>query len=193
MKSHTWQHKSYICHLTLYIWNYMHCICVIKTSVSVLLHPLSEWHYTLCVWHHIQYAWLHMNTLWHHTRISMTSHPVYLWHHIQYIWYKPYCFMKTKWLYLASHPLYLTATASVWSHPLYQCLHNNYGSLHTWHTYDIIHTLDHTKFRLYDINHQYLGHCRHCIHDIRSPIYDITSLVYDISSAIPVTSQPLFR
>ena len=87
----------------------------------------------------------------------------------------------------------ITATASVWPHPLYQCLHNNYVSLHTWHSYDIIHSLHHIKFRLYDINCHYVGHHKHCIHDIRSPIYDITSTVYDISSAIPLTSQPLYR
>ena len=79
----------------------------------------------------------------------------------------------------------------MWSHPLYQHLHNNYGSLHTWHTYDIIHTLHHIQFRLYDIHHQYLGPHNHCIHDIRS-IHDITSMVYDISSPISVTSQPLY-
>ena len=39
----------------------------------------------------------------------------------------------------------ITATASVWSHPLYQCIYNNYGSLHTWNTYDIRHTLHHTN------------------------------------------------
>ena len=117
--SNTWQHKSYICHLTLYIWHYIHCICGIKPSVSIVLHPLSVWNYTLYVWHHIQYAWHHMNTLWHHTHIGMTSHPVYLWHHIKYIWYYPYCFMKTKWLYLAYHPLYLT------SQPLYLCGHTH--------------------------------------------------------------------
>ena len=74
----------------------------------------------------------------------------------------------------------IKATASVWSHPLYQSLYNIYGSLHTWHTYDIRHTLHHTKFRLYDVNRQYLGHHKHCINDIRSPIHDITSTVYDI-------------
>ena len=81
----------------------------------------------------------------------------------------------------------ITSTASVWSHPLYQFLHKNYGSIHTSHTYGIIHTLHCTKFRLYDINRQYLGHHKHCIHDIRSPIYDIISKVSDISSPIPVT------
>ena len=137
-----------------------------------------------------------MNTLWHHTHIGMTSHPVYLWHDIQYIWYHPYCFMKKIKLYLASHPhtiFNITATASVWSLLLYQCLHNNYGSLHTLQMYDIIHSLHHIKFRLYDINRQYLGYHKHYIHDIRSPMYDITSTVYDLSSPIPVTSQPVYR
>ena len=119
MESHTWPHKSYSCHLTLYIWHYVHCICVIKPSVSNLLHPLSVWHYTLYVCHHFKHAWHHMNNLWHHTRIGMTSHPVYLWCHIQYIWYHPYCFMKTKQLYLASDPLYLT------SQPMHRCHHTH--------------------------------------------------------------------
>ena len=179
--SHTWQHRSYICHLTLYISHFIHCLCVIKPSVSIVLHTLS-------VWHHIQYAWHHMNTLWHHTCIG-TSHAVYLWH-IQYIWNHPYCFMKTKQLYLASQPLYLTSQLS---HLFYQCLQHNYGSLHTWHTYDIIHTLHHIKFRHFGINRQYWGHHKHCILHIRSPIGDITYTVYDISSPIPVTSQPLYR
>ena len=167
--------------ITLYIWYFIHCLCVIKPSVSIVLHTLSVWHYTLCVWHHIQYAWHHMNTLWHHTCIGTTSHVVYLWH-IQYIWNHPYCFMKTKRLYLASQPLYLTSQLS---HLLYQCLQHNYGSLHTWLMYDTIQTLHHIKFRVYDINRQYLGHHKNCIHDIRSPIYDI-------SSPIPVTSQLLY-
>ena len=65
--SHIWQQKNYTCHLTLFIWHYIHEICVIKPSVSIILHLLSVWYYTLYVWHHIQYAWHHMNTLWHHT------------------------------------------------------------------------------------------------------------------------------
>ena len=88
MTSRIWQHKSYICHLTLYIWHYIHCNCVIKPRVSITFYLLSVCPYihTLYVWHHIQYAWHHMNTLWHHTSIGITSYPVYLRHHIQYIW-----------------------------------------------------------------------------------------------------------
>ena len=196
MTLHTWQHKSNICHLTLYIWHYIHCICVIKPSVLIVLHPLSVWHYTLYVWNHIQYAWHHMNTLWHHTHIGMTSHPVYLWHHIQYIWLiSPKLFPENNTTIPGITPIVfdIRASASVWSQLLYQCLHTYYGSLHTWQTYDIIHTLHHIKFRHFDINCQYWGHHKHCILHIRSPIYDITSTIYDISSPIPVTSQPLYR
>ena len=114
---HTWPHKSYTHHLTLYIWNFIHCICAITPRVSIVSHPLSVWHYTLYVWQLFQYAWHHMYTLWHHTHKGMTSHQVYLWHHIQYIWCHPYSFMKTIRLYLASHPLYLT------SQPLHLCGH----------------------------------------------------------------------
>ena len=194
MASHTWKHKSYICHLKFYIWHYIHCICVIKPRVSIAFNPLCVCHYTLYVWHNILYAWHHMNTLWYHTHIGVTSHPLYLWHHTQYIWSHPYCFMKTKRLYLASHHC-------IWHHrdcifvvtpALSMSLQQLWKSPHLV-KYNIIHTLHHTKFRLYDINFQYLGHRKLCLHDIGSPIHDITSTGYDISFPIPVTSQPQYR
>ena len=119
MTIHTWQNKRYICHLTHYIWHYIHCNCVMKPRVSITFYPLSVCHYTLYVWHHIHYAWHHMNTLWNHTRLGMTSYPVYLWHCIQYIRSHLYCFMKRKQLYRASHTLYLT------SQPLHLCGHTH--------------------------------------------------------------------
>ena len=137
----------------------------------------------------------------------MTSHSVCMTSHEQFMTSNPYRYDIISSIFMTSYAIYMispilfhenkmtlpgispivfdiTATASVWSHPLYQCLDNNDGSLHTWHRYDIIHIVYHIKFRLYDINHQYLGHHKHCIHDIRSAIYDITSTVYDISSTI---------
>ena len=115
--------------------------------------------------------------------IFMTSYPMYM--------ISPKLLHENKTTIPGISPtvFYITDTVSVWSHTHYQCLHNYYESLHTWHTYDIIHTLHHIKFRLIDINRQYLGHHKHCIHDIRSPIYDIISKV---SSPIPVTSQQLY-
>ena len=195
MTSHTWQHKSYICHFTLSIWDYIHCNCVIKPRVSISFYSLSVCHYTLYVWHHIQYEWHHMNTLWQTHRyrydiissIFMTSCSIYM--------ISPILLHENKTTIPGISPTVfdIIATASVWSHPLYQCLYNNYGSLHIWHMYDIRHTLYHTNFRLYDINRQHLGHHKHCINDIRSPIHDITCTVYDISSPLSVTSQPLYR
>ena len=73
--SHTWQHKSYICRLTPYIWHYIHCMCVIKPRVSIAFNPLCVCHYTLYVWHHILYAWHHINIT-----------PLLVWHYIQYIY-----------------------------------------------------------------------------------------------------------
>ena len=173
------------------------------------LHPLYQCNQTQCINYntpnlckttqafylgqHIQYAWHHMKFLRHHTPICMISHPVYLWHPIQNIWYHIYCFHEnTATIPDISLTLFdITATASVLSHPLYWCHHNNYGSHHTWHTYDIMNTLHHIPFKLWDINLHHLWHHNHCIHDIRS-IYDITSTVYDISSPGPVISQPLY-
>ena len=33
-------------HHSLYIWHYIHSICVIKTSASIIPHQLSVWHHT---------------------------------------------------------------------------------------------------------------------------------------------------
>ena len=145
----------------------------------------------------------------------MTSYSVCMTSHEHFMTSHPYSYNITSIIFMTSYPIYMispilfhenktiipgispavfdiTSPASVWSHPLYQCLHKNYGSIHTWKTYDIIHTLHHNKFRLYDINRQYLGHHKLCIHDIRSPIHDIMSMVDDISSPIPVTQLPLY-
>ena len=120
MTSHTWQHKLYICPLTHYIWHYIHCICVIKTSVSVIPHPLSGWHHT-----HSMY-----DIIFSRHDITWTLYDIkhlYVWHHNQYI-YDIICsvydithtaFMTTLCLYLTSHPLYLT------TQPLYLCHHTD--------------------------------------------------------------------
>ena len=174
------------------------------------LHPLYLCHQTQCINCIIPTCCMTLHT------ICMTSHSVCMTSHEHFMTSHPYRYDITCSIFMTSYPMYMItpillhenkttipgispnvfdiiATASVWSHPLYQCFHNNYGSLHTWHTYDIINTLYHIKFRLYDINRQYLGHHKYCIHDIGSPMYYITSTVYDISSPIPVTSQPLYR
>ena len=144
--------------------------------------------------------------------LCMTSHSVCMPSHELFMISHPYRYDITSSIFMMSYPIYMISplllswkhnectwnlTHYIWhhshcicvAHPLYQCHPNNYGSHHTWHTYDIILYI---TFTLYDINIQYLWHHKHCIHDIRSPIYDITSMVYNISSPLPVTSQPLY-
>ena len=163
------------------------CVNCVTPTLSMTLHTLCMTSHSVCMTSHEHFMTSHPYRYDITSSIFMTSYPIYM--------ISPIVFHENKTTMPGISPTVFdfTATASVWSHLLYQCLHNNYGTLHTWHTYDIIHTLHHIKFRLYDINRQYLGHHKHCIHDIRSPIYEITSTVYDISSPIRVTSQPLYR
>ena len=173
-------HPLYLCHQT-------QCINCITPTLCMTLHTLSMTSHSVCMASHEHFMTPHLYRYDITSSIFMTSYPIYM--------ISPIVFHENKTTIPGISPTVfdITATASVCSHVLYQCLDNNYGSLHTWHRYDIIHILHHIKLRLYDINCQYLGHHKHCIHDIRSPIYDITSKVYDVSSPIPVTSQPLCR
>ena len=173
-------HPLYLCHQTL-------CINCITPTLCMTLHTICMTSHSVCMASHEHFMTSHSYRYDITSSIFMTSYPIYM--------ISPILFHENKMTVLSISPTVfdITTTASVWSHPLSQCLHNNYGFLHTWHTYDIIHTLYHIKFRLTDINRQYLGYHKYCIHDLRSHIYDITSLVYDISSHIPVISQPLYQ
>ena len=173
-------HPLYLCHQT-------QCINCITPNRCMTLHTICMTSHSVCMTSHKPFMTSHQCRYDMTCSIFMTSYPIYM--------ISPILFHenKTSIPVISATVFGITATTSVWSHPLYQCLHHYYGSLHTWHMYDIIHTLHHIKFRLYDINRQYLGHHKHCIHDIGSPIYDITSTVYDISPPIPVTSQLLYR
>ena len=173
-------HPLYVCHQT-------QCINCITPTLCMTLHTICMTSHSVCMTSHEHFMTSPLYRYDITSGVFMTSYPVYM--------ISPILFHENKTTLPGISPtvLDITATASVTSHMLYQCLHNNYGGLHTWHTYDIIHTVYHIQFRIfYDINHQYLGHHRHCIHDIISPIYDITSTVFDISSTIPVTSEPLY-
>ena len=173
-------HPLYLCHQTQGI----NCI---TPTLCITLHTICMTSHSVCMTSHEHFMTSHPYRYDITSSIFMTSYPI---HMISLI-----LFHENKTTIPGISPIVfdITATASMWSHSLYQCLHNNYGSLHTWHTYDIIHTLHHITFRLYDINRQYLGHHKHCIHDIRSPLYDITSMVYVISSPMSVTPQPLYQ
>ena len=180
-------HSLYLTVHLLYLCHPNQCINCITSTLCMTLHTTRMKSLSVCMASHVHFVTSHPYRYDVTSIIFMTSYPIYM--------ISPILFHENNTTILGISPTVfdITATVSVWSHPLFQCLHNNYGSLHTWQTYDIIDILHHIKFRLYDINRQCLGHEKHCIHDIRSPIYDITSMVYNISSPIPVTSQPLYR
>ena len=180
-------HTLYLTLCPLYLCHQTQCIKSITPTLCMTLHTICMASLSPCMASHEQFMTSHPYRYDITSSIFMTSYPRYVISSI--------LFHENKTTLPGIWPTVfdITANASVSSHPLYQCLNNNYGSLHTWHMYDIINYLYHIKFRLYDINGQYLGHYNHCIHDIRYPIYDITSTVYDISSPVPVTSQPLYQ
>ena len=173
-------HPRYLCHQT-------QCINCVTPTLCMILHTICMTSHSVCMTSHEHFRASQPYRYDITSSIFMTSYPIYM--------ISPILFHENKTTIPVISPTVfdINAIASVWSHPVYHLLHKNYGSLQTWHTYDIIHTLHHIKFRLYDINRQYLEHHKPCIHDIRSPICDFISTVYDISSPIPVTPQPLYR
>ena len=160
-------------------------VCVITPTVLRASHPLFVCHHTR---HRYSYIW----TIEDITSSLYEFKPPFLWYYTHYIWHRiDDISVTTSTLLMISHQLYL------WDLICYICRHHIHCiQQHIYFTCTItatVHTLHYMKFRLYDINHQYLGHHKHCIHDIKSPIYDITSTIYYISSPIPVTSQSLYR
>ena len=166
---------SHTLYLTLHprnLCHQIHCINYITPSLCMILHTICMTSHSVCMT-----SYEHFMTSHH---IGVTSHPVYLWHLIQYIWYHPYCYHhenKTTLTGISPTVFDITATASLWPHLLYQCRPNNYGSLHTWHTYDNIHTLHHT-------NSDFMT-------SIVS-IKNITNTVFMTSHPLYMTSHPRF-
>ena len=140
-------HPLYLCHQT-------QCINCITPTFCMTLHTICMTSHSVCITSHEHFMTSHPYRYDVTSGIFMTSYPIYM--------ISPILFHENKTAIPGISPTLfdITATASVWSQPLYQSLYNNYGSLHTWHTYDIIQTLHH-NFRLYDINRQYLGHNKH--------------------------------
>ena len=180
-------HPLYLTLHPLYLCHQNQCINCITPTLCMTLHTICMTSHSGCMTSHEHFMTSHPYRYDITSSLFMTSYPINM--------ISPILFPENNTTIPRISPTAfdIRATVSVWSQPLYQCLHNYYGSVHIWHTYDIIHTLHHIKVRHYDINCQYLGHHKHCILHIRSPIYDITSTIYDISSPIPVTSQPLYQ
>ena len=164
-KSYLPSHSLYLTINPLYLCHQTMCINCITPTLCMTVHTICMTSHSVCMASHEHFMISHPYRYDITSTIFMTSYPIYM--------ISPILFHENKTTIPGTSPTVfdIKARASVWSNPLYQCLPQNYGSLHTWHTYDIIHTLHSIKFRLYDINRQYLGHQKHCIHDISSPIY----------------------
>ena len=138
---HSWHPKHYIQHHT-----HDH-----TKNLSAISHYISDTtfsvacHQTQCINCVTLTLCMTLHTL------CMTSHAVCMASHEHFITSHRYSYDITSSISMALYPVYMislllvhenittipgisptlfdiTATASVWSHPLYQCLHNNYGS-----------------------------------------------------------------
>ena len=164
-------HPLYLCHQT-------QCINCIIPTLCMTFHTLCMISHSVCMTSHEHFMTSHRYRYDITCSVSMTSYPIYM--------ISPLLFHENKTTIPGISPTVfdITASASVWSHPLYQCLHNSYGSLQTGHKYDIIHTLHHIRFRLYDINSQYLGH--------QNAAFMTSDLLYMTSHPRFITSHPLY-
>ena len=150
----------------------MHCIHDITPSISDTTSTLS-------VSSRPEYQLYHTHSLYDITHYIMTSHSVCMISHEHFMTSHPYRCDIISSIIMTSYPIYMlspncfhgntttipdisptifdiTVIAPVLSHPVYRWHHNNYGSHHSFHTYDIIYTLPHITFTLCDTNPQYL-------------------------------------
>ena len=183
--SHIWQHKLYLpshpLYLTLhplYLCHQTPCISCITPTLCMTLHTKRLTSLSVCMASHVHFLTSHPYRYDITSSIFMTSYEINMM--------SPIVFHENKMNIPDISPTVfdIIAPPSVRWHPLSQCLHNYYGSLHTWHTYDIIHTLHHIKFRLYDINRQHLGH--------PNTAFMTSDLVYMTSHPQFMTSHPLY-
>ena len=133
-------HRLYLTLQPLYLCHQTQCINCITPTLCMTLHTICMTSHSVCMTSHEHFMTSRPYRYDITSSIFMTSYPIYM--------ISPILFLENQTTIpgISSTVFDITATASVWSHLLYQCLHNNYGGLHTWHTYDIIHTLHHIKF-----------------------------------------------
>ena len=114
-------HPLYLCHQT-------QCTHCISPTLCMTLHSMCMTSHSLCMTSHECIMTSHPYKCDITSSIFMTSYPIYM--------ISPIVFHENKTTMPGVSPTVfdIIATASVWSHLLYQCLHNNYGSLLTWHT-----------------------------------------------------------
>ena len=155
------------------MWPYVHCICVITPTLSMISQPPY-------IWYHIRYTCDILPTIYMISYpLCMTTqhcvllipHTAYVWHHLHYRWYHIHSNTPNHRIYdvtstsgMASQPQYQT------SHPLCLCHHNistdiipNFVWHHTHYMCDIICTLYNIISAPYVITLLYLWHHSHYI------------------------------
>ena len=149
-------------HHTHYIRNRVHCVCVIKPTLSMISKPLYVWYY-------IQYLWDILSTIFMtsyplcmttQTCVLITPHSAYVWHHLHFR-------RRHTNSIIPSHKLYdFTSTSGMISHSLYQTPHQLYLCHHNLST---------------DITPTFVWHHIHYMCDILCTIYNIISPAYVIT------------
>ena len=145
---HSWHHTHYIgIHThdnTKVISAISPSISDTTSAVSVSSNPGYQLYHTPSLYDTTHYTMSYtMTSLW----VCMASHVYFMTSHLYRYDITSSIFMISYAIYIVSPIMFhenkmtisgisptvfdIIATASVWSHPLYQCLHNNYGSLHT--------------------------------------------------------------
>ena len=163
------------------MWPYVHCICVITPSLSMI----SQLPY---IWYHIRYTCDILPTIYmiSYTLCLTTQHCVlliphtsYVWHHLHYRWYHTH---KPPDLWCHIHFGHgITTTVS----DIAPTVSLSSEHLHWYHTqfcmtsypllYDIIPIICVTSYALYITSYQLLMSLHFCTYDITAPIYETTS------------------
>ena len=118
-------HPLYLTLHPLYLSHHTQNINCITTTLCMTLHTQCMTSHSVCMTSHEHFMTSHPYRYDITSIIFMTPYPIYI--------ISPILFheIKTSIPGISPTVFHITATASVWSHLLYQCLHNNYGSLHT--------------------------------------------------------------
>ena len=160
------------------MWPYVHCICVITPTLSMISQPPYIWYHirytcdilpTIYIWYHIHYVWQH-NTVccWYHTQnmcdiicttddITYTlTHQttVFMMSHTLRAWHHNHSFRHR------THCVFVITTSPLISYPI---------------LYDIIPTICVTSYALYITSYQLLMSLHFCTYDITATIYETTS------------------
>ena len=147
------------------MWPYLHCICVITPTLSMISQPPY-------MWYHIRYTCDILPTIYIY--IYMISYPLcmttqhcvllilhsaYVWHHLHYRWYHIHSITPNRHIYdVTSTPGMASQTQYQTLHPLYLC-HQNLST---------------------DILPTFVWHHTHYMCDIMCTLYNIISTPYVI-------------